>query len=171
VYGGIRSGVWMSIISKPLLEMIRNQSSLRDDGFHGLDHWVRVLAIGRKLAETTGANLKVVELFAAFHDSRRLNEGYDPEHGVRGAVFARDMRGKWFDANDNEMNFLVQACEQHSNGITKADITVQTCWDADRLDLGRVGTTPDPRYLCTDAAKDPEMIKWAHNRATTIRVT
>jgi uncharacterized protein len=161
----------MSIISKPLLEMIRDRSSLSTDGYHGLDHWVRVLANGRKLAETTGANLKVVELFAAFHDSRRLNEGYDPEHGVRGAAFAGEMRGEWFDASEYEMTLLVQACEQHSNGIIEADITVQTCWDADRLDLGRVGTTPDPRYLCTDAAKDPEMIKWAHNRATAIRAT
>jgi uncharacterized protein len=159
------------LVSKPLLEMIRKQSSLNDDGYHGLDHWVRVLANGRKLAETTGANLKVVELFAAFHDSRRLNEGYDPEHGVRGAAFAREMREEWFDVSECEMTLLVQACEQHSNGIIEADITVQTCWDADRLDLGRVGTTPDPRYLCTDAAKDPEMIKWAHNRATAIRAT
>jgi uncharacterized protein len=159
----------MSMISKPLLEMIRDQSSLSADGFHGLDHWVRVLANGRKLAVITGANLKVVELFAAFHDSRRLNEGYDPEHGARGAAFAREMRGEWFDATDHEMEFLVLACEQHSDGVTKADITVQTCWDADRLDLGRVGTKPDARYLCTDAAKDPKMIKWAHNRATAIR--
>jgi uncharacterized protein len=161
----------MSIISKPLLEMIRDQSSLRGDGYHGLDHWVRVLAKGKKLAETTRANLKVVELFAVFHDSRRLNEGYDPEHGVRGAAFAGEMCGEWFEASDYEMNLLVQACEQHSNGQTEADITVQTCWDADRLDLGRVGTTPDSRYLCTDAAKASEMIKWAHNRATAIRAT
>jgi uncharacterized protein len=159
----------MSMISKPLLEMIRNQSSLSADGFHGLDHWVRVLANGRKLAVITGANLKVVELFAAFHDSRRLNEGYDPEHGARGAAFAREMRGEWFDATDLEMSLLVQACEQHSNGQTEADLTVQTCWDADRLDLGRVGITPEPRYLCTDAAKAPDMIEWAHNRATAIR--
>jgi uncharacterized protein len=159
----------MSIIRKPLLEMIRDQSSLRDDGYHGLDHWVRVLANGRKLAVITRANLKVVELFAAFHDSRRLNEGYDPEHGVRGAVFAKEMRGKWFNVSDYEMELLVQACQQHSNGLTEADITVQTCWDADRLDLGRVGTMPDPRYLCTDAAKDPKMIDWAHNRATKLR--
>ena len=28
-----------------------------------------------------------------------------------------------------------------------------TFYDADRLDLGRVGIIPDPRRLCTDAAK------------------
>jgi hypothetical protein len=45
------------------------------------------------------------------------------------------------------------------------DITAQTCWDADRLDLGRVGTTPKAEYLCTNAARDPDMIEWAHGRA------
>jgi uncharacterized protein len=151
--------------------MVIRQSELSRDGYHSVDHWVRVLENGKRLSANTGANLNVVELFALFHDSRRLNEGYDPEHGVRGSMFAREMRGEWFDASEYEMTLLVQACEQHSNGIIEADITVQTCWDADRLDLGRVGTTPDPSYLCTDAAKDPKMIKWAHNRATAIRAT
>jgi uncharacterized protein len=45
------------------------------------------------------------------------------------------------------------------------NITVQTCWDADRLDLGRVGTTPDPRYLCTAAAKQSDIIEWALRRS------
>ena len=145
--------------------MIVDQSVLSRDGHHSLDHWVRVLTNGRKLAELTGANLKVVELFSIFHDARRFNEGYDPEHGLRGAQFAIEMQGEWFDATKYEMELLVYACENHSDGLTDADITVQTCWDADRLDLGRVGTTPKAEYLCTDAAKDPDMIEWAHGRA------
>ncbi len=55
---------------------------------------------------------------------------------MRWAAFARGMRGHWFDLDDHEMNLLVEACEQHSDGLIDADITVQTCWDADRLDLG-----------------------------------
>jgi len=117
------------------------------------------------LAPLTGANLTVVELFAVFHDSCRLNEGHDPEHGLHGAKFATDMRGKWFDISDGEMELLFHACRHHSDGATKADVTVQTCWDSDRLDLGRVGTTPKPEYLCTEAAKSSEILNWAHNRA------
>jgi hypothetical protein len=52
--------------------------------------------------------------------------------------------------------------------LPKADITVQTCWDADRLELGRVGTMPKAEYLCTDAGKDLEMIEWAHGRAVNL---
>ncbi len=159
----------MTFITPPLMNMIVKQSVLSRNGHHSLDHWVRVLINGRKLAEETGANIKVVELFSAFHDARRINEGYDPEHGMRGAQFAVEMRGEWFEATDQEIELLVYACEKHSNGLTEADITVQTCWDADRLDLGRVGTTPKSKYLCTDAGKNPDMIQWSYDRSTMPR--
>ncbi|MGA2259338.1 MAG: hypothetical protein ABSG53_32085 [Thermoguttaceae bacterium] len=51
------------------------------------------------------------------------------------------------------------------NGETEADFTIQTRWDADRLDLGRVRVCPDPSKLCTKAAENPEMLKWADGRA------
>jgi uncharacterized protein len=44
-------------------------------------------------------------------------------------------------------------------------MTVLTCWDADRLDLGRVGIKPNPHRLCTAAARDPMMIEWAYKRS------
>ena len=157
----------VSQITPKLFDMIVGQSALSRNGYHSLDHWVRVLANGRRLAPVTGANLNVVELFSAFHDSRRINEGRDPEHGVRGAQFAVEMRGLWFEATNREMELLRYACEHHSNGLTEADVTVQTCWDADRLDLGRVGTTPRAEFLCTGAAKQPEMMRWANDRAVS----
>ncbi len=40
-----------------------------------------------------------------------------------------------------------------------------TCWDADRLDLGRVGIMPEPSRLCTAAAKRSDLLKWADGRA------
>ena len=59
-----------------------------------------------------------------------------------------------------------RACAGHTHDRTHPDITIQTCWDADRLDLGRVGITPQPNYLCTDAAKRPDILEWADNKAT-----
>jgi uncharacterized protein len=37
-------------------------------------------------------------------------------------------------------------------------------WDADRLDLGRVGKTPWPDLLCTNAGRG--LIGWATERAS-----
>jgi len=54
---------------------------------------------------------------------------------------------------------------RYTDGLIDADVTIQTCWDADRLDLGRVGITPERTKLCTRAAKRQEMIRWADGRA------
>ena len=70
-----------------------------------------------------------------------------------------------FEASTEEMNLLVEACTGHSDGNTEADITVQTCWGADRLDLGRVGVRPNPKYLCTAVAKEAGMLNGAYLRS------
>jgi len=51
------------------------------------------------------------------------------------------------------------------DGLLEADITVQTCWDADRLDLGRVGKTPRVEKLCTEEARDPVLRELAYQRS------
>ena len=154
-----------STISPPLLQAILRQYRLSTNGVHGPSHWARVLENGARLARTTGASLAVVELFAVFHDACRVNEDWDENHGSRGADLAASLRGQFFNLSEPEFIALKVACRLHTAGRTDGDITVQTCWDADRLDLGRVGMKPDPKYLCTDAAKQRDLIEWAHDRA------
>ncbi len=148
-----------------LIAFLRRQFKIDWHGHHGIPHWGRVRANGLMLAAETGANMHVVELFAFFHDAGRLNEHEDEGHGGRGAALARQLRGRFFDAVDAEMDLLQYACDHHSDGMKIGDVTVLTCWDADRLDLGRVGITPNPRYLCTEAAKRSGNLQRAHARA------
>ena len=148
-----------------LLTYLRGQFEIDWKGCHGIAHWARVRANGLMLAEQTGANCHVVELFAFLHDARRKNEGNDQGHGWRGFVLAEQLRGRFFDASDAEIALLRQACVYHSDGLNSGDMTVLTCWDADRLDLGRVGMTPDPRYLGTKAARQESSLLKAHTRA------
>jgi uncharacterized protein len=158
------------VIEKQLIEIIRAQFKLDWHGIHGANHWARVRENGLRLAETTGAKVDVVELFAFLHDSQRQSDHNDPLHGERAAEFANDL---WthgvFELLESDFDLLDLACAEHSDGFTEADITVQTCWDADRLDLGRVGVRPNPHYLCTNAAKSPSMIEWAFSRSTFSR--
>jgi uncharacterized protein len=149
------------MVSEDLMKMIKQGFALRLDGIHGSVHWTRVRNNGLRLAKDTGANPEVVELFAFLHDSRRLNDGHDPQHGARAARFAARIRSSLLDLSDGDFEMLRFACEFHTDGLTDADVTVQTCWDADRLDLGRIGIVPDPRFLCTSAAKEPATIEWA----------
>lgn len=155
-----------SAVSTELFEFLVTGHQLGHHGFHGRDHWLRVLLNGRMLAAETGANLRVVELFALLHDSCRENENDDPLHGHRAAAYAHTLRGTWFEATEHKMSLLALACELHSDGYTDADVTVQTCWDADRLDLGRVGIRPSARYLCTEAARRGDVIAAAYQRST-----
>lgn len=152
-------------VTQEFFEHLVASHTLGHDGFHGSDHWLRVLQNSREIAAETGANLRVLELFAVLHDSRRENENHDPEHGHRAAAYAVELRGKWFDLADDEMDLLIEACRFHSDGMTQADPTIQACWDADRLDLGRVGVRPDPLYLCTTYAQRPDVVEAAYLRS------
>ncbi len=161
----------MPVIHMPgFIEVLRAQFELDWHGIHGAPRWDRVRLNGLELARETGANTRVIESFAFLHDSRRLNDGTDPEHGHRAAIFALELRQAHLSLDDDEFSLLQAACCGHSDGMLEADITVMTCWDADRLDLGRVGIRPDPNRLCTAAARDPAMIEWAYERSLRIGV-
>jgi uncharacterized protein len=153
------------MITKRLIKTIRSQFALDWTGIYGAPHWSRVRENGLRIAEATGANITVVELFAFLHDSKRLNDGRDPKHGLRATEFARAIAGKEFDIEQHELELLAEACTGHSDGYVEGDITVLTCWDADRLDLGRVGIQPNPQYLCTEVAKQAEILEWAYRRS------
>lgn len=102
-----------------------------------------------------GENPLMPVLFGLLHDSCRENEDEDPQHGARADDFILELseRPEWpLDAPTTHL--LRHACRDHSEGFTRGPTLVQICWDADRLDLGRVGIIPDPKRLCTVAAKD-----------------
>ncbi len=123
---------------------------------HGVSHWRRVAANGRLLAgKTPGADVEVVLAFAALHDSQRLNEWSDPGHGPRAAAFASHLHALGLlGLTDEQFKTLERACRIHNGiGTARTDPTVACCLDADRLDLPRVGITPDPARLSTPAAR------------------
>ena len=123
-------------------------------GAHGASHWARVRLHGLAIAGRTNASVRVVELFALLHDARRRNEWADRGHGERSAQLVREIGAKALGISCEEEDLLAYACRHHSHGLIDADISVQACWDADRLDLARVGIVPDPDRLCTGAARD-----------------
>lgn len=148
-----------------ILRIVRGRHALRLDGIHGEGHWLRVRENGLELAEETGADLAVVELFALLHDAARRTEGTDGGHGDRAARFARELSGRAFDLSADRLDLLLLACRDHEAGRVDGPVTVRTCWDADRLDLWRCGVRPDPDLLCTEAARRPETIRRAYRRS------
>lgn len=137
-----------------LARTVTGTFALGDDSIHGPTHWRRVERNGLWLAERSGGDLLVVRLFAWFHDSCRLNEYGDPDHGRRGADYARRLRGSLFQVEDEAFERLTFACTWHTAAKHSDDPTIGACWDADRLDLGRVGILPSARFMSTAAGRE-----------------
>lgn len=148
-----------------ILREIREQYLLEWDGLHGIGHWARVCENGLRIARASGADAEVVVHFALFHDACRRNQGRDPGHGERGADLAARLRGRVFAMDDVRFALLLRACAYHTGGRRDPSPTVLACWDSDRLDLARAGIRPDPRRLCTEAARDARLIAWASARS------
>lgn len=159
------SALTSATITPELIAALKATQPLHWDGIHGVGHWQRVRENGLRLASMNGADTAIVELFAFIHDIKRLNDGHDPQHGQRAAEFARGLRRTLIHLGNDRFELLAYACAHHTEGMTEAELTIRTCWDADRLDLGRVGITPDPRRLCTRAARDPAVLRWAIRRS------
>ena len=142
------------VIANQVQTLIEEHSTLLKFGsvFHGLDHWQRVERNALYLAEFNNADKKVLSYFAYLHDIMRENDGRDLGHGPRAAAFIMKYRDS-FPLSDDQFKQLKDACKGHTVGQRPDCITINTCWDADRLDLGRVGITPDSKYLFNDEAK------------------
>jgi uncharacterized protein len=136
-----------------LIRTIREQYVLNWHGIHGWDHWMTVSETGKLLTADSSADLRVVELFALLHDSCRINDGWDPDHGPRAAEFAMSLNGEFFTLEKPAMDFLVLAIRDHTAGYVHDNLTISCCWDADRLELPRVGIPTHPDYLGTEKAK------------------
>jgi len=95
-----------------------------------------------------------VRLFALIHDSKRQNEENDPDHGQRGADYAGELRGQLFQIPDEDFELLQLACRMHTSGHQHENPTIGTCWDSDRLDLGRVGMIPHSDYMSTEFGRE-----------------
>ena len=56
----------------------------------------------------------------------------------------------------SEGNFIInsQNILQIVRSMPSGDITIDTCFDADRLDLVRCGIQPDPRGMATERGKE-----------------
>jgi len=124
--------------------------------YHGPEHWQQVLKNAQRLClHTAGADREVCEMFAWLHDSCRENEHGDGGHGARAASLVQDMRNVGEIVLDEyRFTSLFDSILYHDSGLVALQgeahrATKGVCWDADRLDLPRVGITPDPKLMST----------------------
>jgi uncharacterized protein len=135
-------------------KLARSVFALGSGSIHGPEHWNRV----RKKAEILATGIKGVDsdlltLFALLHDSCRQSDGRDPGHGPRAAELAEMFLSA--ELEPERLKMLSYVISQHTARSPLIGVrTVWCAWDADRLDLGRVGIEPDPRFLSTQLARE-----------------
>lgn len=122
---------------------------MMEGSVHGIDHWDRV-ADNADLLKTDDVDMLVVKTFAYIHDVERFDEGEDLYHGARAARLVDKIRSTVLNfLNDEQINKLKEACKLHTTTWKTEDATVNACFDADRLDFGRVGIIPSPDKMAT----------------------
>lgn len=146
--------------------------------WHGERHWLGVLVAAIRLLEHgCEADPAVLLAFALLHDSQRLSEGDDPDHGKRAAARAVSLQQRGLlRLTESQHTLLRDALVDHDRGLVSDDVTIGACWDSDRLTLPRLGITIDPELLSTaharDVARTPDNIpgaaactwEWAYSR-------
>jgi uncharacterized protein len=138
-----------------LIGLVAADSPAYGSPIHGSAHWRRVAALGLTLADADrGVDRELVVLFGILHDSRRVDDGIDIDHGPRAAAYLPTLG---LDLPPARRETLTTALAEHSRGKVSADPTIGACWDADRLDLIRLGRPPRLDLLSTPAARDPAM--------------
>lgn len=120
---------------------------------HGVDHWDRVYKNGIKLKDDE-VNEKVLAAFAYTHDVWRNDDWQDLDHGPRAARALMLIRHSYLSfLTDDEFDLLRKACRLHTESTGTDNPTLNACFDADRLDIGRVGYVPDPDKMCSELGK------------------
>ena len=121
---------------------------------HGVEHWDRVAKFGQMLYQE-GADIDVIMAFAYLHDAERMNNWKDIQHGQRASKLIDTIRHTQLEAlSDEQIDKLKRACELHTIKHRTGDITIDICFDADRMDLPRVGIFPSPKRMATQKSAE-----------------
>lgn len=134
------------------------------DGYHSIYHWLRVMENGLTIASMNGANKKIIIAFSLFHDSKRVNDDVDLDHGYKGAKYLELLKDK-VNLSKDELTIAIEACKHHNDRKNHNNIDIATCWDGDRLDLMRVGIYPDKDFMSTSQGKEAGLIVFCNSKA------
>ena len=127
-------------------------------GIHGIEHETRVLVLSQILGAMESAAGAIVDRdaiawAAVIHDTQRLDDSLDPEHGVRAA--------EWIQTNSDVLprSTLVEPvayiCRWHAspdNQVPQLRSDLRVLKGADALDRWRIGDL-DPTYLRTESSR------------------
>jgi uncharacterized protein len=153
---------FFEIIPEEVLKKIIDEFYIKDSFIHGTPHWSRVFYYGHLLSELNDYDKENIAFFSIFHDSKRLNDHEDPEHGLRGAEFFKTF-DKIIKIKPEQKEIIYEACKVHNYLKQSDSLEVGLCLDSDRLDLWRVGVNPHDDYLHINHSKTDRIKNFTYN--------
>ena len=100
-----------------LLQAVLNRATHRDSIIHGESHWRAVTYTALELApRVPGSDPLVGFFFGLLHDSQRLNDGSDPQHGPRAALVTRELFDeRLLPVTAHQLDHLTKAIHDHTS--------------------------------------------------------
>lgn len=131
---------------RDLLAEARADAPLAGDAMHGEPHWRGVAWAGLRIREfRPELSARFLLAFAILHDCRRVDDGWDRDHGPRAARLAARSGTLLRLVGAEGRDLVAEACRLHDHGLTCPETPViGACWDADRVNLIRLGFRLDP---------------------------
>lgn len=146
-----------------------NTHILFDSHIHGQDHIERVIFFAHLLAfhyKLDQRDTDVLRNAASLHDTKRINDGWDTEHGHRAALesisysYADEADDRVIQAviaahstDDQIMDETIREFIKDSDDFERTKRLAKLFKDADGLDRVRINHL-DPAYLRNDFSKD-----------------
>jgi hypothetical protein len=119
------------------------KSIVGDEASHGMRHASNTMDLAEKIGRAEGGDIFVVQAAALLHDIGRQNIFFDPAHGARGAVLAREILDRLDVPTDRALICLIIARHDDREESPDGPIELTVVRDADRLELLRIA----PDYL------------------------
>ena len=120
-------------------------------GLHGIPHLRRVASTAGRLAAAVGEDVEAAVIAGFLHDCARVHDGGGTRHAHDSADLAKEILATFYPHVDSDR--LCDGIAHHADGTVTDDPLIGSLWDADRLDLIRLGRETRPHLLSTGLAR------------------
>lgn len=118
---------------------------------HGLHHLCRVAYLAGRFAASMHTCVESAVVGGYLHDCARQDDGDGNAHAHDSANLACQIMKSYYFHLDIER--ICSGIYCHADGTTTADPLIGCIWDADRIDLTRLGIEVNEEFLSTDIGK------------------
>lgn len=126
--------------------------SFSNSNIHGIKHLRKVAYLAGRFATCLNTNIEAAVIGGYLHDCARIDDGVGNHHAHKSAVLAEKILNEIYP-NYVESKTIYNAIYSHADGLISDDKIIGCVWDADRLNLIRLGIIPQLDLLSTPVAR------------------